>query len=459
MWSAEFLAKAAVGRLHGAPAGAHFTSVSIDTRTLEPGALYVALRGANFDGHRFIDAAIARGARGIVAAAPITTVPDGVAVIEVSDTLLALQMMGHAARRQFAGSVIAITGSNGKTTTRQLTASVLREHFGDTAVLATEGNYNNHIGVPLTLLRLRPSHRVAVIEMGMNHFGELGLLSSLAQPDIAVITNAAPAHLEGVGSLSGVACAKGEVFAGVAREGVAIINGDDAFASYWQAINRERRVVRFGFDDAADVMARYSASEGALELRRGWPQPFTAALPFAGEHNGRNALAAATVGMVLGVPADAVVRGLGKATNIGGRLTRHTLTPTLCVIDDSYNANPASMRAAVQVLLQEHGIRVLVIGDMAELGAHSDALHRALLAEIERTAVEHVFTLGPRMHAAAQSLAGRAVTHRDLDVLMDELNRVLDGASPTATTVLVKGAHSMAMHRVAERLAARVGVH
>ena len=224
MWASEFLATAADAQLDG-PAQ-QFTSISTDTRTLKPGALYVALRGENFDGHRFVAQAIKAGATGILVSQAVT-VDSEITTLQVADTLIALQHMAHASRLQFDGPVIAVTGSNGKTTTKEMIAAVLRAHFGADAVLATIGNLNNHIGVPLTLLARQASHKVAVIEMGMNHFGEIALLTQLAEPTMAVITNAAPAHLEGVGSLAGVAEAKGEIFACLRAGGVAVVNADD----------------------------------------------------------------------------------------------------------------------------------------------------------------------------------------------------------------------------------------
>lgn len=455
MWPAEFLAAACAAQLRAVNRGAIFSSVSIDTRTLQSGALYVALRGASFDGHRFIEQALQRGASGVLVAEPVQ-VPEAVAVMQVSDTLLALQMMGRAARRQFTGPLIAVTGSNGKTTTRQLIASVLRAHFGDDAVLCTEGNYNNHIGVPLTLLRLCPHHRAAVIEMGMNHFDELTLLTSLATPDVAVITNAGPAHLEGVGSLAGVAQAKGEVFAGMERQGVAVLNADDYFLPYWEVLNRNRRVIRFGMGKAADVRGEYSAHDSRLGIIGGLSERLDVQLPFAGEHNGRNALAAAAVAQVLGIGTGAMQRGLANATNIGGRQTRRQLSSGLCVIDDSYNANPASIRAGLQVLRAEEGKRILVLGDMAELGEHSERLHHELLEEISRSGIDRVLTLGARMQRAASTAGSGVSAYTDLDLLMRTLVEEVSAATGPVT-VLAKGAHSMAMHRVVERLTAIYG--
>lgn len=450
MWSADFLARASGSRSSG-PA-TNFTSVSTDTRTIGAGALYVALRGENFDGHRFVSAAIAAGASGVLVSQPVD-VPDGVAVLTCADTLVALQMMSGAARTLMSGPVVAVTGSNGKTTTRQLVAAILDEHFGTGNVLCTQGNYNNHIGVPLTLLRRSDTHRAAVVEAGMNHFHELSLLSSLIRPDIAVITNAGPAHLEGVGSLAGVARAKAEIFDGMNAAGTAILNADDYFLPYWEVINRGRRVLRFGLGDRADVRGDFDAIQSRLHVVRGLDHVLEVKLPFAGAHNGRNALAAVAVARVLDIPARTIKAGLERATNIGGRLTRHQLSPHVNVIDDSYNANPASVKAGLQVLLGENGQRILVLGDMAELGAASDVLHQQVIEDAEQSSVDYVLTLGTRMMRAASATGGRTQAFTDLDSLVSALQARLTQPS----TILVKGAHSMAMHRVIDRLATLIG--
>jgi UDP-N-acetylmuramoyl-tripeptide--D-alanyl-D-alanine ligase len=448
MWSSDMLAKACAATVNGPPA--EFSSVSIDTRTVAPGALFVALRGENFDGHRFLQQAVAAGALGVVVAQPVE-LPSHVTVITVADTLLALQQMGHAARMAFNGPVVAITGSNGKTTTKELVASVCRAHFGSEAVLATEGNLNNHIGVPLTLLRLRHAHKVAVIEMGMNHFGEIALLSDLVEPTIAVITNAGPAHLEGVGSIEGVAAAKGEIFKGLRPNGVAVLNADDPFQTYWQVVSRTFTRVTFGLTAPAEVAGSYDAAHSALNVTLSSKNHLTISLPFAGEHNARNALAAAAVARTLGVGDNAIVSGLETASNIGGRLATLTLSDGTKLIDDSYNANPASMRAAAQVLLAESGPRIMVIGDMAEMGASSEAMHQALLKDLGALPFTAIFTLGERMQRAAAAMTistDRVTTFTDIDALVASLKRLL---SPN-TTVLVKGSRSMAMERVVKQL-------
>jgi UDP-N-acetylmuramoyl-tripeptide--D-alanyl-D-alanine ligase len=450
MWSADFVSAACGARISGPVQ--QFASVSNDTRTIKQGALYVALRGENFDGHQFVDKAIAAGATGILASAPVVA-PSHVTLFQVSDTLLALQHLGHAARKTFSGPLIAVTGSNGKTSTRQFIASVLRAHYGDAGVLATEGNFNNHIGVPLTLLRLTQEHRVAVIEMGMNHFHELSLLTGLAKPTIALITNAGPAHLEGVGSLAGVARAKAEIFDGMSSEGVAILNADDYFLSYWEVVNRNRRCIRFGFGDRANIRGSFESRTGELKFAYGAEGEYFVKVPFSGEHNGRNALAAVAVAQALGLPLQKVISGLESATNIGGRLTRRALGNGVTVIDDSYNANPASVLAGVQVLRNEPHSKVVVLGDMAELGVASDELHLQLLRDIEASDVDRVLTLGSRMQRAASALHGRTEAFAEMDTLVRRLIEHL--AVPT--TVLVKGAHSMAMHRIVDHLVALYG--
>ena len=373
MWSSAFLAEACAAKASGPVQ--NFVSVSNDSRTVQTGALYVALSGENFDGHRFVAQAIAAGATGVLVSRHFECDKD-VTVLQVSDTLKALQDMAHASRLAFDGPVIAVTGSNGKTTTKEMIASVLREQYGADGVLATSGNLNNHIGVPLTLLARKPSHRVAVIEMGMNHFGEIALLTKLAEPTIAVITNAGPAHLEGVGSIEGVAEAKGEIFSGLRDNGVAVINADDAFAPYWQVLTRTRKRVSFSLNSKATVSGQFTQPNRLnIEIDSAQCQ---LALRQEGVHNAANALAAAAVGHALSIPIATIQRGLESAGNVGGRLTTRPFVNGSTLIDDSYNANPASMRAAAQVLVSHATPRFLVIGDMGELGDASDALHDTL---------------------------------------------------------------------------------
>ena len=446
MWASDFLAKACAAQVSG-PAQ-QFTSVSTDTRTLQPGALYAALHGENFDGHRFVEQALKAGAAGILAS-QLTGASDEITVMQVADTLIALQQMAHASRLEFDGPVIAITGSNGKTTAKEMIASVLRKHFGEDAVLATAGNLNNHIGVPLTLLARKPSHKVAVIEMGMNHFGEIALLTQLTEPTMAVITNAAAAHLEGVGSLAGVAEAKGEIFAGLRHGGVALLNADDYFLPYWQVLNRERVVTTFALATNANVTGKSGAAPGHMVLNAaGNSSSVEIDLPVEGEHNVSNALAAAAVARTLGIPDSTIKRGLEAMVNVSGRLTSRRFINGSTLIDDSYNANPASMRAAAQVLVTHATPRYLVLGDMGELGPTSEQLHESLATDLSKLPLDGVFTLGAKMKRVAHIFGSRGQAFDDVDPLAESLYpRLTAGA-----TLLVKGSRSMATERVIKKL-------
>jgi UDP-N-acetylmuramoyl-tripeptide--D-alanyl-D-alanine ligase len=450
MLNSEFLASACGARVNGA--ARVFSSVTIDSRRIEKNALFVALKGENFDGHQFVAQAIAAGAIGLVVEQDISA-PENVVVLKVSNTLKALQDMARAQREAFSGKVVAITGSNGKTTTKQMIASILRAHYGDAAILATEGNLNNHIGVPLTLLRITAAHQIAVVEMGMNHFDELSVLTRIAQPDVAVITNAGPAHLEGVGSLMGVAKAKGEIFEGLNDQGVAILNRDDTFFAYWQVITRNFKQISFGFFSDTDVTGAFApASRLTLSVPALGQRQTIVDLPLVGEHNARNALAAAAVAYALDVPIPSIASGLSVVTNVEGRLTRKQLVNGTQVIDDSYNANPASMRAAIDVLRASPGKRFLVLGDMAELGTETVALHRNVALYAASANLDAIFTLGPKFRSTNNALGPRAASFDALDELVCALGEKLDAR----TTILVKGAHSMAMHRVIERLEDRL---
>ena len=443
MWSSAMLADACGAKVSG-PAR-DFVSVSTDSRTAQAGELYVALSGENFDGHRFVAQAIAAGASGVLVSQPVEC-DSSVTVLQVSDTLKSLQDMAHASRLAFDGPVIAVTGSNGKTTTKEMIASVLREHYGADAVLATVGNLNNHIGVPLTLLARNPSHNVAVIEMGMNHFGEIALLTKLAEPTIAVITNAGPAHLEGVGSIEGVAEAKGEIFAGLRDNGVAVINADDAFAAYWQVLTRACRRVSFGLHSKATVRGQFT-QPNRLIVQIDSDQ-CTVALRQEGIHNAANALAASAVSHALSIPVATVQRGLEVAGNVAGRLTTRPFINGTTLIDDSYNANPASMLAAAQVLMSHASPRILVLGDMGELGELSERLHEELVRNVQQFNFDDVFTLGRRLKQAARTVGVAGQSFEDVASLADNL---FPSLTPGAT-LLVKGSRSRAMERVIKKL-------
>jgi UDP-N-acetylmuramoyl-tripeptide--D-alanyl-D-alanine ligase len=426
-----------------------FTSVTTDSRAIEAGCLFVALKGETFDGHQFVEQAIASGATGVLVSREVSA-PSNACVLRVDDTLVALQEIAKAHREQFAAPVIAVTGSNGKTTTKQMLASIMHAHFGSDAVIATHGNLNNHIGVPLTLLRLRAQHKVAIVEMGMNHFHELSLLTRLSKPDVAVITNAGPAHLEGVGSLMGVAKAKGEIFEGLAANGCAVINRDDAFFAYWQVITREVKQISFGSQADATVRGTFAAPTRLSFTLNGSTDLHIVDLPMPGAHNASNALAAIGAAHAIGIPTKAMIDGLRVATNVSGRLTNKRLPNGTLAIDDSYNANPASMRAAIDVLRAMPGKRILAVGDMAEMGENWQALHREVALYAAAAGLNGVFTLGQRFQSVAECFGSSGQSFSTLQSLVSALQGELDAN----TTLLAKGSHSMAMHRVIEQLEA-----
>jgi len=419
-----------------------FTRVVTDTRALRPGELFVALVGERFDGHAFVARAAALGAAGCLVAHAV----DGAgAQIVAGDTLQALQNYAASWRADFELPVIGVTGSSGKTTTKQLLAAVLAARG---AVLATEGNLNNHIGVPLTLLRLRAEHRSAVIEMGANHKGEIAQLAALARPNIGIVTQAGDAHLEGFGSREGVARAKGELFAAL-DGGVAIVNADDAYASLWETLARRASLLRFGFSAQAEVSA------DAIELHAERSQfrlltPSGAAevvLPLPGRHNIANALAAAAAGIALNLTPAQIAAGLAQARPAAGRLALKTTREGARLLDDSYNANPTSLRAALELLATLPGQRWLVLGDMKELGPEAAALHEAAGREARALGIDRLYALGPlAQHAAAGFGSGHSFD--TLDALLAALRAELSAE----VAVLVKGSRSSRMERVVAAL-------
>jgi UDP-N-acetylmuramoyl-tripeptide--D-alanyl-D-alanine ligase len=328
-------------------------------------------------------------------------------------------------------------------------ALVLSAVAGEGAVLATSGNLNNHIGVPLMLLRLRERHRYAAIEMGMNHLGEIGYLARLARPDVALVTNAGVAHLGEVGSRQAIARAKGEIFGALGATGVAVINADDEYASYWRQLNRDRRIVDFGIDRVAAVSARFElSSAGSLVSVRAPDAQYVVRLQVPGLHNVRNALAAAACAHAVGVAPPEIAAGLARYAGTKGRLQRMGARGGATLIDDTYNANPDSVKAAIAVLAAAPGERVLVLGDMGELGQEGAALHAQTGEEARRAGVDHLLTLGELSEAAARAFGSGAKHFRELDALAT----ALDGLLSADTTVLVKGSRFMRMERVVQHL-------
>jgi len=423
------------GALQGADA--QFAQVLIDSRRVGAGDLFCALPGEHADGHDFVSAAAAAGAGGALVARPVAA---ALPQILVSDVAQALTRAARAWRGDFHGPLIGVAGSNGKTTTKEMLAAIL-ERSGRT--LATQGNLNNQLGVPLTLLRLTPEHRSAVIEMGANRAGDVAELAALATPRIGLITNAGAEHLEGFGSLEGVARAEGEMVAALAANGVAIINADDPYAPLWRSMTRAR-VVDFGISAAGPGAARVGADQVRAENvrltvdARGFQTRFTLRCAagsvevesaLAGRHNVYNALAAAAAALAAGATLSQVASGLGTMRAVAGRLQFRRGLHGAWLIDDSYNANPSSVQAALEVLAELPGRRWAVLGDMAELGAHAEASHREIGVLARRSGVERLYTFGALAALAAESFGAGAHRFGDMDLLRAALVSALDSTS------------------------------
>lgn len=419
-----------------------FGAVSSDSRNLPAGALFVALRGERFDGHRFAAQALAQGAAAVMVEASADL--DLAAAIVVPDTRLALGRLAAWQRTRMPAKVLAITGSNGKTTVKEMLAAILKAQAGESAVLATVGNLNNDIGMPLTLLRLTPEHRYAVLEMGMNHPGELDYLSRLARPDAALVNNALRAHLAGLGSVEAVAKAKAEIYAGLKADGVALVNADDPHAALLRDLAGPHRIVDFGLA-GGDIRADYRLHDFASELTLHTPAGAVAlTLNVPGLHNIRNALAAAAMAHVAGVsPAD-IGHGLAAYTGVKSRLQPHACILGARLIDDSYNANPDSVGAAIEVLAAQPGRRILVLGDMGELGADTARLHGEIGAAAKRAGIDRLLCLGELTMNTAQAFGPGAMHFERIEELLAETEQALG----PEVTVLVKGSRFMRMERV-----------
>lgn len=435
--------------LHGTLQGEDVTVTSVDTdsRRAQPGQLFIALPGEKFDGHDFLSQVAAQGA---VAALVSRPVDSPLPTVRVKDTRLALGQLASWWRQQWALPLIAVTGSNGKTTTKEMIAAILQVHSGRAdAVLATAGNFNNDIGMPLTLLRLRPTHRHAVIEMGMNHLGEIDYLTRLACPDVAVINNAGTAHIGELGSRENIAKAKGEIFAGLRSDGVAVINADSAFADYWRGLNAARRVVTFGMDANADVRGEMLDAASSFKLHyQHQTVPVTLAVP--GVHNVMNALAAAATTLAAGVSLADVGLGLQQFAGVNGRLQQKTAANGAVVIDDTYNANPDSMRAALEVLKNTGQNTLFVMGDMGELGADAEDMHAQIGRYAKTCGVHKLYALGKFTQAAVQAFGQPAQHFATLAALLAALQAEMQADD----VVLVKGSRFMQMERVVNALVA-----
>ncbi len=430
------------GRLLGSDV--EVTGVAIDTRKLKPGDLFVAIKGERADGHDYLAEAAARGA---VAALVTRKVDHPLPQLLVDSTELALGDLASAVRAQRNVRVVGITGSNGKTTVKTLVASILSRH-GRTHVSA--GNFNNELGLPLSLLAMPRDTEYAVFEMGAGKPGDIAYLAAIARPDIGLITLIAPAHLERMGSIEGVAETKGALYQALPADGVAIINADDAFASFFTGLAGARRVLRFGLDQPADVGAdiieqRVDGSRFVLSTPQGDAE---VALPLPGRHNIANALAATAVALALEVPLATIVAGLEQVSGVAGRLRREVVAGGWTLIDDSYNANPSSMAAAIDTLLLAGGERWLVLGDMAELGPDARALHAGIGERARERGVERLFAVGPLGAATVEAFGAGGEHFDDKPALIAALQAQLHAG----VTCLVKGSRSAGMEQVVAAL-------
>ena len=463
-------------------ADAEVLRVSTDSRNTQPGDLFIALRGAKFDGGMYAAQALQQGAVGVVLDAD--QAPEVLHALRVPDTRLALGQLAAGWRKRFTIPIVAITGSNGKTTVKEMLAAILRTAVGPHAnplqsglaqphpplprgeggvraqgewanarpnpidtVLATEGNFNNDIGLPLMLLRLRDTHQYAVLEMGMNHLGEIDYLTRLARPDVALINNAQAAHVGMLGSVTEIARAKCEIYNGLDAQGIAIVNADDPHVGMWREANVGRRIVSFGLDRDANVRGEYqSDDQGSTLTVRTVSERFEVRLQVPGTHNVRNALAACTAALALNIVPEHICAGLAGFTGVKGRLQKKTGRHGSTFIDDSYNANPDSVLAALKVLSLHAGKKIVVLGDMGELGEQAASLHAQMGLAAQQAGIDRLFALGDLTRETVAAFGPGAMHFDRIETLLGDLEKAL-GAD---TTVLVKGSRFMHMERVVQ---------
>ncbi len=421
-----------------------FESVGTDSRSLSQGQLFVALKGEHFDGHAYARQSLAQGAL-----AAMISVDEGLSpALLVADTRLSLGDLAAYWRQKFSMPLAAITGSNGKTTVKEMLASILHAHTGDAgSVLATQGNLNNDIGLPLTLLKLRQQHRYAVVEMGMNHTGEISYLTAISRPTVALINNATSAHLGGLGSVEAIAKAKGEIFEGLAADGIAVINADDVFAPLWKKLAAPHQITTFGLDSAADVSAVYQLQTDGSDVQMQLPGGTVEFhLPVSGLHNIRNALAAAAAALAMQIPLAAIAKGLASFGGVKGRLQHKAGINGALVIDDTYNANPASMKAAIDVLAARPDEKLLVLGDMGELGADAAKMHAEIGSYSKAAGIKALYAMGDLSHEMVKAFGKGARHYASPEALAHDLAPSMKAG----VTVLVKGSRFMQMERVTE---------
>ncbi len=429
-------------------------TVTQDTRKLPPGALYVALRGERFDGHDFAYDAAMRGAGALLVERALEI---DLPQVRVDDTLVALGRIAAGVQRDRQARVVAITGSNGKTSVKTLVQSIL-QRAGQT--YANPGNFNNEVGLPLAVIDAPEDAEFAIYEMGAGKPGDIAYLTGIVQPDVALVNNIAPAHLERMGTLTGVAETKGAILEALVADGVAVVNADDAFAEYFVQRAAGRRVIRFGLDSNADVMARsvVTMAEGSRFQLLTAQGELPVRLTLPGRHNVMNALAATAIALACDVPLAIIADGLEAARPVAGRQVAHTLARDVVLIDDSYNANPASLAAAIDTLAMGGGEAWLVLGDMRELGPEGEALHAEAGRRAKAAGISRLYALGALSTAAAQAFGdgGRVFTsHAEL---AKALRLDIAGAAGTVPArVLVKGSRGSAMDRIVGALLDKKG--
>ncbi|MBU6951806.1 UDP-N-acetylmuramoyl-tripeptide--D-alanyl-D-alanine ligase [Hahella sp. HN01] len=441
-WLTDDIAKAVDGTAEGDNVA--FTRVTTDSRGDCSGALFVALKGDRFDGHEYIDAAVSKGAVAVLAQRKVAA---DAAQIIVPDSLVGLGRLGALNRSRFDGPVAAVTGSAGKTTVKELLASILSQR-GE--VCKTQGNFNNHIGAPLSLLQLTDAHKSAVFELGASAVGEIAYTVALARPQVAILNNAAAVHIEGFGDLASIVKAKGEIVCGLPEDGVAVLNKDDANFSAWVEMAGARKVISFGMDESAMVRAQ----DVNLELNGSTFQlcapegDIDATLPLPGAHNVRNALAAAAAALALGWTLNEVRDGLASAVPVKGRMNKLLGINGSVILDDTYNASPTSVKAAIDVLARYPGRRIVALGHMGELGSVAEEAHREVAQYARDNGVDMLLGIG-RWAAEYREGFGDAspvvTTHDDIAAWLRER---LD----SNTTVLVKGSRSAAMENVVKQI-------
>lgn len=424
-----------------------FSGVSTDSRNVQPGELFVALTGPNFDGHEFVNDAVSKGVAGVLVSKQVES---GVPQLVVNDTLQALGQLAAAWRKQFSIPVIAVTGSNGKTTVKEMITSILTQQG---AVLSTRGNLNNEIGVPLTLLQLNSGHERAVIEEGASHPGDIAYLTRLVQPTVSVVTNASGAHLEGFGTVDAVARTKGEIYEYLADDGVAVINADDSFSSLWRSLAKGREVITFGMEFDADVRGSLQPMDDNRINRlvvsmEG--EELSVMLPLAGRHNAMNALAAVAVTRSIGVPFAVIKKGLESLKPIPGRLQWVNAIKGARILNDTYNANPASLAVALNVLGSCQGDRYLALGDMAELGSEAQSYHQQAGRQARVSGVHRLYAVGEYSRHAVEAFGDQGCYFTGQEQMVDRLREDLN----ENVTLLVKGSRSSHMEKVVDALTA-----